>query len=134
VALSLKQPWAALVVSGLKTIEIRRWRATRRGRILIHASGSADNRPEAWKHVTDEIAPLAKLRGGILGAVELTDCLDYRTPQAFEADQSRHLNEPDWYLKPVLYGFVFADPKKLAFQRVSGWVRFFSVAEYKDVS
>ena len=34
-ALSIKQPWAALVVQGLKTIEIRRWPTARRGQILI---------------------------------------------------------------------------------------------------
>ena len=29
-ALSLKQPWAALLVHGLKSIEVRRWAAARR--------------------------------------------------------------------------------------------------------
>ena len=50
-ALSLKQPWAALVVHGRKTIEIRRWSTRRRGRILIHASQTTDDRKAAWRHV-----------------------------------------------------------------------------------
>src|SRR5262245_61764820 len=31
-ALSVKQPWASLLVHGLKTIEVRRWPTARRGR------------------------------------------------------------------------------------------------------
>jgi hypothetical protein len=37
-ALSVKQPWADLIVSGLKDIENRTWRTHFRGRIQIHAS------------------------------------------------------------------------------------------------
>lgn len=36
--LSVKQPWAALLVNGIKDIENRTRRTTFRGRILIHAS------------------------------------------------------------------------------------------------
>lgn len=37
-ALSLMQPWASLVVMGIKTIETRRWQTGHRGPLLIHAS------------------------------------------------------------------------------------------------
>ncbi|RYZ30881.1 MAG: ASCH domain-containing protein [Chitinophagaceae bacterium] len=37
-ALSLLQPWASLVVMGLKTIETRSWQTAHRGSLLIHAS------------------------------------------------------------------------------------------------
>lgn len=36
--LSLMQPWASLIVMGIKTIETRRWQTSHRGVILIHAS------------------------------------------------------------------------------------------------
>jgi hypothetical protein len=38
--LSVKQPWASLIVLGLKRFEARRWPPRWRGRIAIHASGS----------------------------------------------------------------------------------------------
>jgi activating signal cointegrator 1 len=38
VALSLLQPWASLVVMGLKKIETRSWQTALRGTLLIHAS------------------------------------------------------------------------------------------------
>ncbi len=37
-AISLLQPWATLVVMGVKTIETRSWGTKYRGSILIHAS------------------------------------------------------------------------------------------------
>ena len=41
-ALSLKQPFAELVVSGKKIIELRNWKSKFRGRFLIHASKVSD--------------------------------------------------------------------------------------------
>lgn len=36
-AITIKQPWASLIVSGLKDIENRTWKTNFRGRVLIHA-------------------------------------------------------------------------------------------------
>jgi hypothetical protein len=128
-ALSVKQPWAALLALGLKTIEVRRWPTARRGRILIHAARVPDERPEAWAHVPAEWLETAQLLGGIVGAGDLTDCAAYRTIEEFQADQSRHLNDPSWFEPPRLYGFVFANLQTLPFRRYSGWMRFFPVEE-----
>ena len=126
-ALSLKQPWAALVVHGLKTIEIRRWSTRRRGRILIHAARIPDPREYAWGLVPTEFQETAQLAGGIIGAVELGECFAYRTPEQFQADQARHLNAPDWFQPPRLYGFRLSNPKPLPFRRFAGNVKFFTV-------
>ncbi len=126
-ALSIKQPWAALLLHGLKTIEIRRWATARRGRVLIHAARVPDPQPIGWSHVTDEIRPTTQLLGGIIGVGEITDCLVYRTPEAFTADRARHLNDPSWFHEPALFGFVFVQLRRLPFQKVSGNVRFFRV-------
>jgi hypothetical protein len=40
--LSLKQPYAELLVSGKKTIELRNWNTSFRGKFLIHASKNID--------------------------------------------------------------------------------------------
>ena len=37
-ALSLKQPWAAMVANGTKTVETRSWSTSYRGPLAIHAS------------------------------------------------------------------------------------------------
>jgi hypothetical protein len=126
-ALSIKQPWAALLVGGVKTVEVRRWPTARRGRILIHAARVPDDRPQAWSHVPPELASLAQQLGSILGAAELTSCDAYRSLEAFVADREKHLNDPAWYEPPVLYGFAFREPEILPFHRYSGWMRFFPV-------
>jgi hypothetical protein len=126
-ALSLKQPWAALLVSGRKTIEVRRWPTARRGPILIHAARVSDERPEAWAHVDAELQPLARQCGGILGWAELFNCIPYRSLEPFVADCASHLNDPAWYAPPVLYGFAFRDPHLVTFRAYPGWMRFFPV-------
>jgi hypothetical protein len=126
-ALSLKQPWAALLAHGLKTIEIRKWKPTRRGRILIHAARVPDDRPEAWRLVPDHMLETARRNGGIIGAGDLVDYLVYRKPEQFAADQSRHLNDPSWFEGRHLYGFVFKNLTVLPFRPYPGWMRFFPV-------
>ncbi len=126
-ALSLKQPWAALVVHGVKTIEIRRWPTRHRGLLLIHASRQTDDRTEGWGLLPPEAEATAKLGGGIIGCVEVTDCVAYRNLDAFTADRSRHLNHPDWFQPPALYGFRLTRPRVLPFRRLPGQVRLFGV-------
>src|SRR5207249_879750 len=120
VALSVKQPWAALLVAGLKTVEVRSWPTRRRGRILIHAGRAADDRPEGWALVTTpELLELARLRGGIIGVGDLAGCVRYRTAEAFEAAAADHRNLPDWF-RPGLYGFVFQNLRPIAYHPYPG--------------
>jgi hypothetical protein len=128
-ALSLKQPWAALVAHGLKSIEVRRWPTARRGPILIHAALVPDQRPEAWAKVPPDLRDAAQLFGGIVGRGELTGCVAYKNLDAFVRDRDRHLNEPAWFEGPVLYGFTFANLAVVPFRPFSGWMRFFPVPE-----
>lgn len=37
-SLTIKQPWASLIVEGIKDIENRTWKTHFRGRIYVHAS------------------------------------------------------------------------------------------------
>ena len=128
-ALSLKQPWATLLVYGRKTIEVRGWPTARRGPVLIHAARVPDLRKEAWDLLPAELKEAAQLVGGIVGAGELTGCIPYRSLEAFTADRNRHLNDPSWFHGPVLYGFSFAHLRTLPFQAYSGWMRFFPVSQ-----
>ena len=74
-ALSLLQPWATLVVMGLKTIETRSWRTAYRGSVLIQASLGKKGKilatePPFSKYIPDfEALPF----GAIIGQVQLDD-------------------------------------------------------------
>jgi hypothetical protein len=126
-ALSIKQPWASLIVHGLKTIEVRAWPTARRGRILIHAARVSDDRDEGWKMLPAHVSETALLTGGLLGSAEITDCLTYASREEFARDQEAHLNDPKWFKGPRLYGFRFANAEISAFRPLPGWMRFFSV-------
>ena len=128
-ALSVKQPWAALLVAGVKTIEVRTWPTARRGRILIHASRIPDDRPEGWALITTpELRALADLRGGVIGVAELSECRTYTTPAVFAAECAQHRNSPDWFVPPRLFGFVFRDPRPIEYHACRGKTLFFRVA------
>jgi hypothetical protein len=133
-ALSLKQPWAALLVSGRKSIEIRRWRTVFRGPLLIHAARVDDDRPQAWDLVPPELRPLAERRRGIIGEGELYECRDYADRAAFAADVALHRNEADWFEEAGLYGFCFRGLRELPFVEVPGFVRLFEVDWEEAVS
>ena len=128
-ALSVRQPWAALLVYGLKRIEVRRWPTARRGPILIHAARVPDHRPEAWDRLPLHLHAAARLLGGIVGEGILTGCVSYSSREAFAHDEELHLNEPGWFEPPRLYGFTFEKLKATPFRLYPGWVRFFAVEE-----
>lgn len=128
VAISFQQPWAALVVAGIKTIEVRTWSARRVGPVLIHAGKSADARPEGWSHITTPaLAEAAELRGGFVGLADVAGCREYRSAGAFAADSSLHLNFPDWFALPRLHGFLLRDIRPVTFYPYPGQTFFFRV-------
>lgn len=69
-AITIKQPYASLIVNGYKTFEFRSWKTNFRGEILIHAGLSMDK--EAYEKVKD--LGLDYKRGCIIGSVVISDC------------------------------------------------------------
>jgi len=88
--LSLKQPFAELVVSGKKTIELRKWNTHYRGEFLIHASLNPDK--NAMKKFGYEKLPT----GCIVGKSEIYDVKHYENKEQFEADKNKHLADNSW--------------------------------------
>jgi hypothetical protein len=73
-ALSLRQPYAELIVIGQKTIELRKWNTKHRGKFLVHAS--------KYQPKPSELEPF-KLNinnlefGALIGTAELVSVKDY---------------------------------------------------------
>lgn len=127
-ALSVKQPWAALLAAGVKTVEVRTWLTRKFGPVLIHAAKNSDPRPDGWALVTTpELRELAALRGGVIGVATLTECLKYSTSDAFAAAAEAHRNAPDWFRPGGLYGFVFQEARPIAYHACPGRTLFFTV-------
>lgn len=127
-ALSVKQPWAALLVAGAKTVEVRTWPTSRRGPVLIHAAKIPDERPEGWARIgTPELKALANLRGGIIGVADLVACVKYRTSAEFAGAEEAHQNAPEWFRAGGLHGFVFQNARPIAYHACPGRTLFFAV-------
>jgi hypothetical protein len=81
--LSVRQPWAWLIVNGWKNVENRYWATRYRGPLLIHAAQTmTDADYEACRIFVDGIhddlampVPADLPRGGIVGEVTLLDCV-----------------------------------------------------------
>lgn len=116
-ALSIKQPWAWLIVNGYKDIENRSWKTKVRGPILIHASKSVDMTGFAYvalKYPDVPMPPLNSLpTGGIVGSAEIVDCITE--------------SESRWWEGP--HGLVLTNAKPLPFRPFSGALYFFEVPE-----
>ena len=78
--LSIRQPWAYLIVHGYKDVENRTWPTRFRGRFLVHASGRPAPHMAALRerilHKFSIAIPLVLPTGGIVGEAELVSCLD----------------------------------------------------------
>jgi hypothetical protein len=70
--LSIRQPWAHLIVHGAKNIENRTWPSKYRGPFLIHASLNV-NSEASREHGFD---PAELQTGGVVGIAEITDCVE----------------------------------------------------------
>ena len=70
--LTIKQPWATLIMQGDKRFEFRSWQTKYRGDLLIHAGKGIDK--EAMKRLAKYI-PKDMPSGKILGKVTLVDCI-----------------------------------------------------------
>lgn len=122
-ALSIRQPWAWLILNAGKNIENRDWHTSFRGRVLIHAAKAMTRDyyddmdcvlgfPEG-KRPAIEIPPFEDLqRGGIVGSVEIVDCVQQSTSP--------------WFQGP--WGFVLRDAQPLPFTSYRGMLGIFDIA------
>jgi hypothetical protein len=116
--LSVRQPWAWAIIYGGKDIENRTWATRYRGPLLIHAAASM--RPAEYGDFAEFIAErklglmpqLSDLQyGGIIGQVDLVDCVEKSRSPWFGGD----------------YGFVLKNPRPLPFVPFKGQVMLFNV-------
>lgn len=124
-ALSIRQPWAWLILNGGKDIENRVRRTSFRGRILVHAAKGCtrDEYHDACKVVTEInlrtgsqicIPPLEELeRGGIVGSVEIIGCVyEHSSP---------------WFFGP--FGYELRNPATLPYLQYKGQLGVFNVPD-----
>ena len=124
-ALSIRQPWAWLIVNGYKDIENRTWPTYRRGPVLIHASKGMTK--AEYEDVADMLAWQPGIyeqkiglpafddleRGGIVGRANIVDNLT--------------ASKSPWFFGP--HGFLLRNIEKLPFVPLKGALGFFDVPD-----
>jgi hypothetical protein len=128
-ALSIRQPWAWLIVNGYKDVENRTWPTHVRGTVLIHAAKTMTEADydEALafirsKHSISNLADIVPKRhelelGGIVGRANIINCSQkYPSP---------------WFTGK--YGFVIRDACKLPFHPLKGSLSFFEAGTVPGV-
>ncbi|MBQ9834324.1 MAG: ASCH domain-containing protein [Bacilli bacterium] len=70
-ALTIKNPWASLIINGYKEYEFRTWKTNYRGKILIHAGLGMES---SYAKKVEDYA-LTYQKGAIIGEAVLDDCI-----------------------------------------------------------
>lgn len=104
-ALTIKQPWATLIVDGYKMYEFRSWKTNYRGKILIHAGKSLEKEQDKKFKCYN----LCHEFGAIVGEAILTDCIlvDEEFQEKLEKENklvygnSGHVTKYAWKLENI---------------------------------
>jgi hypothetical protein len=100
--LSVKQPWAWAIVSGIKRVENRSWETPYRGIIYIHASRQLDTWGMSWFAKHKIKLPKDLPRGVVLGRCEIVDIVEGKRGKRFGK----------WFFGPK--GWVIKNARRLA--------------------
>lgn len=102
--LSIKEPWASLIVNGYKKYEFRSWKTNYRGKILIHAGMSIEK--DMLGNIKDYNIEINK--GAIIGEADLVDCIlvnEEFDKELRNIDEivygNNHLNNYAWKLENI---------------------------------
>ena len=120
-AISIRQPWAWLILHAGKNIENRDWPTRIRGRVLVHAGKTMYHTDYLdAKCFLDMSFPSIVLpakesleRGGLVGSVEIADCVT--------------TSDSPWFFGN--FGFVLRNPKPMPFRPLAGQLGFFEVED-----
>ena len=103
--LSVSQPFAHLIVSGKKTIELRNWKSNYRGEILVHAPLRIRKEDCKRLRISEKLPT-----GVIVGKVEIVDVKKYNSAKEVKADRKFHLASGKFNDRK--YGFILKKPKQ----------------------
>jgi len=129
-ALSIKQPWAWLIVNGYKPVENRDWDTKFRGEFLIHAGKQYDRQGERWvqenfPEISIPALYMGNGMGGIVGAANLLGTVHVRDKHLLAA------SDKPWFFGE--YGFILDNARPLPFMPLKGQLGFFN-AEYREAA
>jgi len=103
--ISVSQTFAELIITGKKTIELRKWNTNFRGEILIHAPLKIRIEDCQRLKINQRL-----VTGAIVGKVELYDVKKYNSAKEIREDKEFHLASK--YIHEKTFGFFLKNPKQ----------------------
>jgi len=103
--LSVSQPFADLIISGKKTIELRKWNTNFRGEFLIHAPLKVRNDDCKRLKISKKL-----VTGAIIGKATLFDVKKYNSSSEVRDDAKQHLASTKF--SDRRYGFLLKKVKQ----------------------
>ncbi len=100
------QPFADLIISGKKIIELRRWNTNFRGEFLIHAPLKIRTDNSKRLKINKKF-----VTGAIIGKAELYEIKKYNSNKEIKADQKFHLASKNFH--DGSFGFMLKNAKSL---------------------
>lgn len=112
--LTIKNPWATLILQGIKTLEVRTWPTSYRGPLGIHIGSGEDRRREPHVLLANQVADLDRFpKSALCGQVELIDVRPMR-PEDAEAACVPFRESLVWVLEsPLVYASAISMHGKL---------------------
>ena len=103
--LSVSQPFADLIITGKKTIELRKWNTNFRGEFLIHAPLKVRNDDCKRLKLNKKF-----VRGAIVGKATIYDVKKYNSIKELQKDKKSHYASQD--LENKKFGFMLKNAKQ----------------------
>jgi hypothetical protein len=104
--LTIREPWASLIINGYKKYEFRSWKTNYRGKLLIHAGSTLEkDMVSRFKDYN-----LSYKMGYIIGEVNLVDCIkvdkEFNDKLLYENKlvygKSNHVEKYAWKLEDIV--------------------------------
>ena len=105
-ALTIRQPWAELIIRGRKPFELRSWRTKYRGPLVIHAAAKVDSE----RAVELGLNPDKLVTSAFVGVALLTDVRSFTREDARLLKKKR--GGEGWY--PGLFSWVLTKPRRIS--------------------
>lgn len=102
--LSISQPFANLIVSGMKTVELRPWNTNFRGEFLIHSPLKVRLNDYRRLKISKKL-----VTGAIIGKAEIYGVKIYNSKLEIKIDYKKHLASKEFFDRK--YGFLLKNAK-----------------------
>jgi predicted transcriptional regulator len=127
IAISVRQPWAEMIMQNKKTVEVRKSYTSHRGILVIHAADII-KRIEFENANIDFNSSYKFKRKALIGVVDLID-IQKLNDSLWNELRDKHLIPGKWQSDIQRYAWVLDNPRRIKTIEYTGLPRYFKLDE-----